>query len=166
MALERDMDIKIKEIIKDNLPQTVANEIQCFIENSNKISEEYESLKVKYDSLLEEKKILEEKVNNHMKQQKHLNKLEDDLKKLTSENLHEKVELEKRKNNFDIEVMKEKMKKNEYYTDKLFALVDKVFGVPTVITTNQRNSTCPVPENGYMGSQTLNETKTETVEKI
>ena len=144
---------KINEVIAANLPAATASELQSYLANAEADKKELAEAKKKINSL-----------------QERIGELEDENARLKAsaelaDSLHELEEkLNKRERDFELEIQRLKVGMMEDSTHKLFALVDKVFGIPTVCVSNTKDVVTPVDGGnggcGFAQRDTVNETTT------
>jgi hypothetical protein len=148
---------EILELIKKNLPEMTATQLEKFIKESNIIKSELESTKTKL------KEVLEENVRLHSleleKQKLEKSKLELDERQKA---------IEKRELELDKTILEIKLQNSNEQTATVFSLVDKVFGHPSTTITKNENSMKQIPyssSDGNSWSSPGEETSSQTITK-
>ena len=156
----RDQITEIEEIIRTNLPAATAGVMKEFIQEAEATSQELEDttkeLKILRASYVESQKIVND-----------LNGIVEELEQRTvaqQELDKQRLELEARKRNFDVEMLEVQVSMLKLNKNELLGLVDKVFGHPGVtVTTHKTTPIYPDPSTGVTPYASSSQTETAEV---
>jgi len=156
-----NIEQQLQDLIQKNLPAQAAGEMKKFIEESEELAERHEQSLIDLDQtgkqiarLQEENRYLNDQIEKHEKLDIRGAALDDREK-----------EIQKREDRQAMGSMSIELGLLRTHTSKIENLVEKVFGHPGVVVTNEKNTTRQVAVEtspGYQSLQTVTDSDTDT----
>ena len=153
-----ELEEKMQKLVAENLPQQTANEMQKFIREATMNREQVKNQNAVIVDLNERLAESEKKVLELKRQIQH----HDDIKQLELDLAEKTADIAKREGQLELTLTKTKHDMLLENTNRIYTLVDRVFGHPGVKVVTTENGDFPNDGGGsYYGSRTKTETTTE-----